>query len=548
MSKELRIDELELDLRVANALRRIEALEAAYEATTVGELVALRARTHGSVTAIDVFERGERATYLEMEQWSNKYARALQAFGVRRGDRVGVMLPNRIEFPIFWFALAKLGAVLVSVNMRHTHREIEYILSDTQANFAIVDELVWPVFSAMEPWPRDLAKERVIVVGRSSDKSTFQKLVTKADSSSLDEGVGFDDIANIAYTSGTTGFPKGCVLTHDYWGVTSYAHAYTDLQPYKAYLCVGPFTYAESPSLLLKSYRQGGTLYLAPQLSSTRFVDWLNKYRIEWCGFPELVARQAEADHVSTNLRQVGYFGNWNPEAIRRFRERFGVRGQAGYGMNEIGYGTQMPPEMEEMEDSGSNGIRSPFRQLRLVNDDGTSTQVGDTGELWVKGRSIFKEYWNNPEATAAVFEGEWFKTGDVFRRDKLGFHWLVGRKKEVIRRSSENIAAREVEAILRELPQIVDVAAVPVADAKRGEEVKIYVELRHGVARSDLPVERILEHARARLAAFKVPRYIAFTEALPRTTSTNKVLKRELTNIKDPLADTYDAEEMRWR
>ncbi|WP_271627567.1 class I adenylate-forming enzyme family protein [Bradyrhizobium sp. CCBAU 11445] len=533
---------------MANALRKIEALEAAYQTTTVGQLVSMRARTHGSTTAIDVFERGERATYLEMEQWSNKYARALQAFGVRKGDRVGVMLPNRIEFPIFWFALAKLGAVLVSVNMRYTHREIEYVLSETQAKFAIVDELVWPVFSAMEPWPRDLAQERVIVVGQSSDKSTFHKLVTEADASPLNEEVGPDDLANIAYTSGTTGFPKGCMLTHDYWGVTSYAHAYTDLQPYKAYLCVGPFTYAESPSLLLKSYRQGGTLYLAPQLSSTRFVDWLKKYRIEWCGFPELIARQTEADRVFTDLRQVGHFGGWNPEAVRRFRKQFAVHGQAGYGMNEIGYGTQMPAEIEEMEESGSNGIRSPFRQLQLVNDDGSPTPAGEVGELWVKGRAIFKGYWNNPEATAAVFEGEWFKTGDLFRRDELGFHWLVGRKKEVIRRSSENIAAREVEAIIREIPQIADVAAVPVPDAKRGEEVKIYVELTHDVTRSDLLVEHILEHARARLAAFKVPRYIAFAESLPRTTSTNKVLKRELTNIKDPLAGTYDAEEKRWR
>ncbi|MGL3210623.1 AMP-binding protein [Bradyrhizobium sp. BR 1433] len=130
----------DLQDRVEIALGRLDALEFAYETTTLGQLVSMRARTHGSAIAIDIFERGERATYAEMDRWSNSYAHALRAFGVRKGDRVGVMLPNRIEFPILWFALAKLGAIVAPINMRYTPREVEYVLSDTQAKFAIVDE------------------------------------------------------------------------------------------------------------------------------------------------------------------------------------------------------------------------------------------------------------------------------------------------------------------------------------------------------------------------------------------------------------------------
>lgn len=135
-------------------------------------------------------------------------------------------------------------------------------------------------------------------------------------------------------------------------------------------------------------------------------------------------------------------------------------------------------------------------------------------------------------------------------RSDELGFYWFVGRKKDMIRRldGDENISAREVEAVICEIPEIADVAAVPVPHEERGEEVKIYVELKEGVTPADLPAERILQHARARLAVFKVPRYIAFTPALPRTASSNKVLKRELINISDPLAGTYDSEQKRWR
>lgn len=546
-----KLTQTQLRERVANALRRIEALEAKYEAITIGQLVSTRAQTHGSAIAIDVFERGERATYSEMDQASNKYAHALRSFGVRKSDRIGVMLPNRIEFPILWFALAKLGAVMVPIDMRYTPREIEYVLSDTQAKFAVVDESIWSVFSAMEPRPQDLAKERIILIGRPSDRpaTTLDELLKGADDSMVEEDIRPDDLLNIEYTSGTTGFPKGCMLTHDYWSVSSYQGTCGDAQPYQSYLCTNSFSYGDAKQYLLKSYRQGGTLYLAPQLCSASFVGWIKQHHIEWCYFPDLIARQAEAadEDGATCLKQALTWG-CSPDTQRKLRKRFRVRTQDAYGMTEIWFGTQMPNDLEEMADSGSVGIRAPLRNVRLMNDDGKPTPVGEVGELWVSGRGIFQGYWNRPEANAASFESEWFKTGDLLRRDELGFHWLVGRTKDMIKRSGDNIAAREVEAVIREIPEIADVAAVPVRDAERGEEVKIYVELQEGLTVGDLHVERILEHARAGLAVFKVPRYIAFTPMLPRTTSSNKVLKRELTAVSNPLAGTYDSEEKRWR
>ncbi|MFK4380952.1 class I adenylate-forming enzyme family protein [Bradyrhizobium sp. USDA 223] len=545
----LRLDELER--HVAKSLRKIEALESAYETITIGQLVSMRARTHGSTIAIDVFDRGERATYSEMDRWSNKCAHALRVFGVRKHDRIGVMLPNRIAFPMLWFAIAKLGAVIVPINMRYTPREIEYVLSDTQAKFAVIDESVESVFSAMQPWPQGLAKERVILVGRHAEgtATTLDKLLKGAVDSPVEADIRPNDLLNIQYTSGTTGFPKGCMLTHDYWGINSYQWASGDEQPYERYLSMHPLFYVDAQGHLMKSYRQGGTLYLAPSISSTRFIGWLKQHRIEWCMFPELIARQAEAadEDGATFLKQCLTWG-CSPDTVRKLRNRFRMRTQDAYGMTEIGFGTQMPIDLEEMADSGSVGLRSTFRNLRLMNEDGTPTPVGEVGELWVSGRGILNGYWNRPEANAALFEGEWFKTGDLLRRDQLGFYWLLGRTKDMIRRSNENIAAREVEAIIREIPEIADVAAVPVRDTRRGEEVKIYVELRGGLKPDNLLVQRILEHARNNLAVFKRPRYIAFTSALPRTTSSNKVLKRQLTAISDPLSGAYDAEEKRWR
>lgn len=541
----------QLHERVANALRRIEMLEAAYETITIGQLVSMRARTHSSVTAIDIFERGERATYEEMDRWSNKYAHALRAFGVRKGDRLGVMLPNSIEFPILWFALAKLGAVLVPINMRYSSRDVEYVLSDTQAKFALIDQSAWDVFSAMDPWPQDLTQERLIFLGQPSTRATttFEKLLKGVGESPVDDDIRADDLLNIAYTSGTTGPPKGCMLTHDYWGVGSYAAVCGDFQPYKRYLSTLPFFYGDPQGLLLKSYRQGGTLYVAQQVNSPLVMSWVEKYGIEACSLPEVTARQYEGtDHTSTCLKQVAQLGTWRTETVRRIRERLGLRCSDSYSMTEAGYCTQMP-DIRQMDGSGSVGIRSPFRELRLTNEDGTPTAVGEVGELWVRGRGLFNGYWNKPKANAAAFQGQWFKTADLLRRDEFMFYWFVGRKKDMIRGTfGENISAREIEATIREIPWIAEVAAVPIRDVNRGEEIKIYVELTERVMPADAAVEHIVRHARARLAAVKVPRYIAFIQALPRSTSSNKVAKRELMNVVDPIAGAYDSEQQRWR
>ncbi|MDF0498980.1 fatty acid--CoA ligase family protein [Bradyrhizobium yuanmingense] len=218
---------------------------------------------------------------------------------------------------------------------------------------------------------------------------------------------------NIQYTSGTTGFPKGCMLTHDYWGINSDQWACGDWQPYQRYLSMHPLFYVDAQGHLMKSYRQGGTLYLAPSISSTRFIGWVKQHRIDWCMFPELIARQVEAaeEDGSTCLKQCLTWG-CSPDT-RKLRKRFRVGTQDAYGMTGIGFGTQMPNELEQMAESGSVGIRSPFRNLQLMNEDGTPTPVGKVGEFWVRGRGILKGYWNRPEANATLFEGEWFKTGD---------------------------------------------------------------------------------------------------------------------------------------
>ena len=230
------------------------------------------------------------------------------------------------------------------------------------------------------------------------------------------------------------------------------------------------------------------------------------------------------------------------PELHAELERRFGFPARAAFGMTEIGTGLMMPIEGEEMVGSGSCGIAGPFREARIADPDGRTLPAGESGELLIRGPGIMRGYYNKPEATAAAFHGDWFRTGDLAVQDEDGFVTIQGRIKEMIRRAGENISASEVEAALLAIPGIAEAAAVPVPDALRGEEVKACVVLAEGRDMADLPPERIIALCSQRLAPFKVPRLIEYrTAPLPRSTS-GKVRKPELAAEKaDPWQGSWD-------
>lgn len=535
--------------KVEAAKARICASEAGFPATTIGSFLSRRTFEMGERVLLNVFERGETITYFEAERVTNCIANALLDHGVKKGDRVALMLPNRIEYPLIWLALAKIGAVHVPVNTRYTPREIAYVIGDSGASLMIIDAGFAETVSAMESRPASLPADRVIALNGSYPGALASLLADASDKPPPDPGLVPDDLMNIQYTSGTTGFPKGCMLSHDYWMVLARAALAWDAEPPTRLLTAQPFFYMDPQWHLLKTMLAGGTLFMAPQLSASRFIGWVKTHAIDWCQFPILMTRQPPApDDGTTKLKQVATFG-WDGETCRHFKARFCVLAREGFGMTEIGLGTAMPPELEEMFDSASVGLDGPFRQTTIRDEAGNPVPIRPRGELWVRGRAIFQGYWNKPEANAEAFRpaedggSAWFRTGDLFEADAHGFLWLVGRLKDMIRRSSENIAAREVEAVVRELDAVEDCAAVPVPDAIRGEEVKIYLQLKVGFSRADLPPEAVLAHCRARLAAFKVPRFYAYVEAFPRTVS-NKIEKRTLVaGSKDLRNGAWDAE-----
>jgi acyl-CoA synthetase (AMP-forming)/AMP-acid ligase II len=388
-------------------------------------------------------------------------------------------------------------------------------------------------------WPAALRRDLVVTVDHGpGDGSPWSRWLAEgaqrpplkpADSPHL------GTVANVQYTSGTTGFPKGCPLTQGYWLNVAQAASLLHPAPMTRFFTAQPFFYMDPFWQLLMALRSGGTLVAAQRISASQFLGWLADHEIEWAQLPELALKSLDSVQGRRfALRQVFTFG-WSAAARQTFLQRFPqTLATEGFGMTEIGLGSAMPPGPVTAERASSVGVAGLRRSLRIVDEAGQPVPPGTTGELQVHGAHLFLGYFNQPQATAQAFDPDgWFRTGDAFVSDADGYLRIVGRFKDMIRRSSENISAREVEAVLRLLPEVLDCAALPVPDPVRGEEVMVLLQLQPGAraaapARAVLPPERVIEHCRAQLAPFKVPRYLKYVDDFPRTAS-NKIAKHLL-------------------
>lgn len=535
--------------QVPDYAERRRRIEAEALPRNIHALIAEAAREAGDTIAWDFFESAERATYREMYAKVIRLAAGLQSIGVDRGSHVAVMLPNIEAFPVTWLAIGVIGAVMVPVNVGYRPRELVHVLDDSEARFLIVDaarlDIVVPGLDSGEI---KLARDRIVVARGQppagmlawSDLAASQAQPTIPD-------VLPEELLNIQYTSGTTGFPKGCMLAQAYWLVSGKVNAFRDGRRYRRILASTPFYYMDPQWLLLMAFYQRGTLYVASRQSTSRFIGWLRSYRIEFCLFPYVVYKQpASADDRVESVIRGNVYGV--PKGIHAALEaRFDFCAREAYGMTEVGSAMFMPIECSDMVGSGSCGKPSPFRECRIVDEQGAEVPVGDVGELLVRGQGILAGYYNKPDATARALREGWFHTGDLFRRDAQGFFHIVGRAKDMIRRSSENIAANEVEAVLNSVPGVLESAVIGVPSELRGEEVKAFIVLQDAAAVSQRMLAELIATCTAQLAGFKVPRYFSFPPALPKTPSlkiAKQVLKAHALEAREP---TFDRVAQRW-
>jgi acyl-CoA synthetase (AMP-forming)/AMP-acid ligase II len=538
-----------LSQKVPPYAERRAKIEAEPLPENLGALLDEAATEAPDTVVLNFFEDGDIQTYRELQERVNRLANGMLAQGIRKGSHVGVMIPNNAAFPVSWLAIARIGAVMIPINIAYTGRELEYVLETGDADYLFLDESCLPILADVPGAPAAVAPDRVFVRGLEKGGYGSWEALSEGQSAQirLVKPVHRDDLLNIQFTSGTTGFPKGCMLTQDYWLLIGKQAAFRDGRVYKRILASTPFFYMDPQWGLIMAMYHRATLLVARRQSGSRFMRWVREHKIQFGLLPEVVYKQPATPEDGENevIRMNIYGVSSNLHAA--IEDRFNLVAREAYGMTEIGSGLSMPIEAEDMVGSGSCGIPAPFREVRIADPEGNPIPQGEVGELLVRGRSILQGYYKNPEATADVFHGDWFRTGDLFQQDEKGYFRIVGRVKDMIRRAGENISAREVEAVIVAMPEVAEVAALPVKDETRGEEIKVCIVLKSDAGPADVVLPKIVRHCQDNLASFKVPRYYAFPKMLPRNAS-DKVAKAQLiAESADLRVGSFDRIEDRW-
>jgi crotonobetaine/carnitine-CoA ligase len=506
----------------------------------IGALVEKAAARYGDRKVLFVDHEGMSYSFRELNEKVNQYANALREAGVQAGEHVAVMLPNCSEFPFTWLALAKLGAAMVPVNVRSGVTDLEYLLDDSDSTRLVIHS---DYLSTFRKIPRE--KHRVKTVWRAGsddqpDILSLGKLASQMPTKFEAANPSLDDVMNLQYTSGTTGMPKAALTTHEYWLVLA-KFAAEQMTPEDVFLTMSPFYYMDPQWELLMALTCGCSVVMVDKITLENFAVCVKKYPVTgFWAFPELLYLAQFEQDKDHHLR-LALLSAFPPELHRVFEERFHVIAREVYGSTEIGPGAMVAIQDTHLVGSGSVGKPLAYRELRIVDEYGNDVHPGEVGELLVKGPGIFKGYYHKPEANAKAFAGEYFCTGDLFRQDNDGNYYFAGRKKEMIRRSGDNISALEVERVLVSHPKIAEAAVVPVPDRARGEEVKAYLLLAPGESEETLPPEEVIRYCQERIAKFKVPRYLEYmAEDFPRSTS-GKIQKHELLAKGDLTEGCYD-------
>lgn len=515
---------------------------------SVGDMLEIRSARYSKKIAIRFIHEGLDLSYKGLDDQVNRYANTFVDQGIAKGTHVGLMMPNTPDFVFSWLALAKIGAVAVPLNIGYQADDLKYILNNSEAFALVIDSEFHHSYSAISA---DLIHLSVVML--TGERRTLSELhlpSIAANSSGEFSTAALEakDLLNIQYTSGTTGLAKGCMLTHEYWLIFAVsAMNEMEMTSDDTFLCVAPMYYLDAQWELLMTLCAGGTMVIAKKYSASNFMQWIRDYHVT-TAFATMAAwtfKQPESPLDKQHKLRLMMVGQFPHQLHKPFEERFNVPLRAGYGMTESGPATTIPISDSHMTGSGSVGKLDRVRRARIVDDNGVDVVSGDIGELLLKGPGMMSGYYKMPDATAEVFKDGWLYTGDLFRVDSKGYYYIVGRKKEMIKRSGENISANEVENVLKSHPKIHNAAVIAVPDESRIEEVKAYVIPMDGETPSTIPPEELINFCQGKIADFKIPRFIEYRLEFD-LTSVGKVIKGSLTEGADDLTiDCFDRLEL---
>jgi long-chain acyl-CoA synthetase len=492
---------------------------------------------------------GAFITFGDVKKLVDRLATALAKLSVVKGDRVGVMLPNCPQYLISFFAVVRLGAIVVNVNPIYTPREIEIVAKDSGMRAIIaLDLLALNIFGVRA----NTAIEHVIVTSLLDYSATPDEAPPAPEGAlsfkSLIGGVAevdlprveidpAEDVAVLQYTGGTTGVPKGAMLTHrNLYTNTLQSWAWAGpltRQGDERYLMVIPYfhIYGQTVGLLLGAWN-GAMQIPIPKFDPNLLIEAIKQHKPTFFpGAPTLYISMLNHPEIKTcGLEYVRRFNSGSAplplEVIERFEMMSGAMLYEGYGLTEASPTTHSTPTLAKRK-VGSVGLPFPSTECKIVDlETGERVvPVGETGELCVRGPQVMMGYWNRPEETAIALRDGWLYTGDVARMDEDGFFYIVQRKKDMIIVSGFNVYPNEVEDVLFTHPAVLEAAVIGVPDPYRGEAVKAFITLRPGAKAT---ADEVIEFCRANLAKYKVPSLIEFMTSLPKS-AVGKVLRREL-------------------
>ena len=491
--------------------------------------IAHHARNTPQQRAVVDLHEHRTLTYQSFDQRCNRLAGWLRSVGVGRGDRAAILAQNCSDVLELQFACGRLGAIFVPLNWRLTVPELRFILGDATPRVLIHD----PDF-AESAQALAHGADGMRLLQRGGPASDYERALAGADPLAVHEPVTLDDVSTIMYTSGTTGHPKGAMITHGmtFWnavnlglpaevGFSSVLLTVLPLFHTGGLNCyANPVLHAGGTVLVPRAFDPGDALRMIgdPQVGLTHFFGVPAHY--------QFMLQHPDFERTDfSRLRIAGVGGAPMPVPLLEAWQARGVAVAQGYGMTETSPSVLMLDRRDAVRKAGSAGRPVLHTETRIVDEQGNDVPPGAMGELWVRGPNVTPGYWQRPEANKASFTDGWLHTGDAARVDDEGFYYIVDRTKDMYISGGENVYPAEVENVLYRLAPLAEAAVIGVPDERWGEVGKAIVVVKPG---QTLTAQQVLDHCSENLARYKLPRYIEFVDALPRN-ATGKVHKPTL-------------------
>ena len=472
--------------------------------------------------------QGRRVTYRDLDEQVTRLSHALVEQGVRQGDKVIIFMPNVVEFVVCYFAIQRIGAIVVPVNAKFTLQEVEYVARHADVKAILVHEAIFAAVENITVVPLKIKTGQ-----EQAGWLNYETLIEHASIQTIDCQLNEDDVSTILYTSGTTGKPKGVLFSYrNILSVAQMIAVEMEVKPESRILLMMPLTHSAPLHLfLMAGVFVGSTNVLTPTFTPDLLIDSIEQERTtHFFGAPVAYLLTAQLPRLQTadfsSMKWWAYGGApLSQNEVRHLQKAFRTENlTCVYGLTEAGPNGSILLGEEHATKAGSVGRRAPLgAELRIINDNGEDVSVGEVGEIVLFGESNMLGYYKDDVATKAAFIDGWLKTGDLARLDEDGYIWIVDRKKDVILSGGVNIYPKEIEDCMLSYEGIFEVAVIGVPHPEWGETVKaVYA------AKTDIDENRLKVYLEEHLAKYKIPRIFEHVEALPRNAS-GKILKQTL-------------------